>query len=61
MIYKNESVGRYFVLMGITKKMCEDGKTPEEIALKIEHPIEEVLECVKLINDNDILRTKQNK
>lgn len=58
MIYKNESVGQYFVLTGITKQMCEDGKTPEEIALEIEHPIEEVLECIKLMNDNDILRTK---
>ena len=61
MIYKNVSVGRYFALMGITKQMCEDGKTPEEIALEIGHPIEEVLECVKLMKDNDILRTKQNK
>lgn len=58
MIYKNVSVGRYFVLVGMTKKMCEDGKTPSEIALEIGQPIEEVLECVKLINDNILKRTK---
>lgn len=60
MIYKNESIERYCMMVGMTKRMHNDGKTPDEIALKVKHPISEVLECIVMIKNNELRRLKNN-
>ncbi len=52
-IYENESKGRYFMLVGMTKKMWKAGKTPEEIALAVKYPVEKVLECIDMCKKVD--------
>lgn len=48
-IYENVSREKYQTLVGMTLRMFQEGKTPEEISIKIKQPIEKVNECIVMI------------
>ena len=50
-IYENVSKEKYQILVGMTLKMLQEGKTPDEISIKVKQPIEKINECIKMIKD----------
>lgn len=45
-IYATGTKGKEQMLVGLTYKMLRDGKTPEEISIKIKQTIERVNKCI---------------
>ena len=50
-IYENVSKEKYQILVGMTVRMLDEGKTPEEISIKVSQPMEKVNECITMIEN----------
>ena len=50
-IYENVSKEKNQILVGMTVRMLDDGKTPDEISIKVKQPIEKVKECINMIEN----------